>query len=271
MPRVRVLAAAAAVLLGTAVAPARAATPPGRIVVSGNGTRYVDVTFRTPVALHLEGTSRVTAAFTGDYAGLAVETGDAAHELVGGAVLVRGRFDSRSPERYLFRLRQVTYLSLAPGRYRLVLLSDGNAEVSVSAEGVAGTRRYVARGSVRGVAASRTDVTVPVEVDPGAGIAAVPVTQPRRGILLVGLATTSHVAPGWGVHVQRFCVSRDDLETSCVTGTPNPTVDGVSVVQTIFDPQRLPHGDYTASATAFGADPAGAGARVLFTLSLPTG
>src|SRR5687767_5016085 len=93
--RARVVSLSAVLAVIAAFAsPSDAAADP-RLVLSGSGYRYIDVTLRRETVLDffnfLGDHKAMTASYRGDFAGFAVETGDARHRVIGGAVLVRGR------------------------------------------------------------------------------------------------------------------------------------------------------------------------------------
>ena len=178
-------------------APSSASAATHRLVVSGTGLVYSDITVRQRTTLSWDNFETphdaMTATFTGDYAGVVVQSGDAQHEVLGGAVLVRGR-RVRMDGGYLDPVSVVdpvgTSLTLPPGRYRILLVSDGRAVVRMRMS-AGRAMRVTATRRASGVAARRYGLADLLPVDPvAAGTTRVPFVLNPRG-LAVGSFFTS--------------------------------------------------------------------------------
>ncbi|MDQ3914274.1 MAG: hypothetical protein M3285_04560 [Actinomycetota bacterium] len=109
------------------------------IVLVGGRTTYVDVTFDGPVTVREIGTQ---IAYKGSYAGWLIhavgERFDREGETVAGGFLIRGLLPSHYPQDPI-DFGPVVNPTLDPGRYRLYLLADGFARVTIPADGLGKT------------------------------------------------------------------------------------------------------------------------------------
>lgn len=186
--RLRVGAAAACLLSGVCTVPAGAAAE-RRLVVTGAGIAFGDVLVREATTLSWDNFSgdhrAITATYSGDYAGFVVQSANA-RSLLGGGILVRGRtvrIGGGWADPVTLVDDAATSLRLAPGRYRVVLISDGPAAVRVR---VTKGRSLTVRASRRaaGITATRLDLDDLVPVGPVAvGNTRVPFTLTARGLV----------------------------------------------------------------------------------------
>ena len=138
---VRRVAWLSALLLGLLAAPAPAAERD--LLLVGDGTGAVEITLRAPASLDLDA---MTFRTTGQVAGLAIM--DARGELVAASVNVRRWVEgaARPPDPVATTPPGPT--SLPAGRYRLVLVTDGPAQVRVRVPATGGLARTL-RASAR--------------------------------------------------------------------------------------------------------------------------
>jgi hypothetical protein len=274
--RVRIAAVAAVAALVAPAGPAAQAAPPaGRLVFSGSGHRYADVTIRSRIVLSLrngtDAPDNVAATYGGAYAGIAVQ--DAAHHLLGGVVLVRGWTRPKtgtSPEYALGpTVLPPLSLTLNPGRYRLLLIADGAADVAIRTAG--GSLRVTAGRAATGIVAQRTEVaTTGPARQVSAGTSRLDVTQSPQGLLVVGLFSAVRVGVA---QVASYCIrAQSDSQTPCV-GTGHETGPGQDSAITTEDwlrNDRLAPGRYAVDFTDTTIDAAPL-SRVAFTLTFASG
>ena len=109
------------------------------IVLVGRRTAYLDVTFDAPVTVREIGTK---IAYKGSYAGWLIhavgESFDRQGETVAGGFVIKGLLPSHYPQDPL-EFGPVVNPTLDPGRYRLYLLTDGVARVTIPADGLGRT------------------------------------------------------------------------------------------------------------------------------------
>lgn len=184
-PPVRRAAWLSAVLLGLLAAPAPAAE--GDLLLLGNGTGAVEITLTTPAELDLRA---MTFRTTGQVAGLAIM--DRRGELVAATVNVRRWVEGAARPPEPVATTPPGPLTLPKGRYRLVLVTDGPAEVRVrvpATGGLARTLRAAARVPAR---AELVDLReVPLDAH-----ARLPLALRRGGAAIAVLheRSTAHVA-----------------------------------------------------------------------------
>lgn len=150
-------------VLGSGIMPAHAAET--NLVVSGRRTAYVDVTFDRPVTLR-DLHAKIT--YRGSYAGWLIHKAGKPFSL--GDNDVAGSFVMRNlaPPEFRGRREMINGLgdesnrTLEPGRYRLYLITDGVARVSVPAEGLSRTMVFEPKQRTRSFADAEK---LPLQVD----------------------------------------------------------------------------------------------------------
>jgi hypothetical protein len=255
----RVAVTCLAATLGLLGSPgARAAEQAGRITLSGTGSRYAEVTLRARTVLFFDNFfdnhDALTTETSGDYAGFVVETADRTHRVLGGAVLVRG-FRTRVGDGWPseLTLTNTAEITLAPGRYRFVLLADRSATVRIrTKQGVKGTlalRAMRAVGGVRALRAAASDNAVPGRA--GVGMTRVPLPRPESGLSVAAF----FISVGAGPDYLEACVRMpSDPMTPCGDGGSSVGREG-STMATMYHTSESLRGDRVVDWTDAVAGP----------------
>jgi hypothetical protein len=261
MVRLSRAVAAGAILLATVARPV-AAAPPTYVTISGGAMSYADVTFHRRTDLWFENVSgdhdQLTVAGGHDYAGVVVQTGDAAHHLVGGGVLVRGMRTRTAPDYpWSFPVSQAQALTLQPGRYRLVVVADAPATVRVRSRfGLPRSLALRASGHVGGIHAHRADMATMLPPVVAADTSRAPFHMYQGGYVTSGFFESDAATV---VAAKALCVRRPaDPATPCDDGyfVDPVSLGSTSMVSYGFHPGDLAPGDYAFDFTSFvvGAD-----------------
>ncbi len=250
----RVLGLLLVALLGVGVIPDASAAAPPALVLRGSRSASADLTLSASTTLEVGGFDRshaMRASMRGSYAGFVVQRTDGS--VVVGGVVVRGFELSGTPVPLVFGGGNES-VRIPRGRYRVTLLTDGAAQITIPAPGL---RRSTVLSPTRAASSSGTVLTSPFPP-------LVPASDMRRPVV-VGAGSTTVLAS-----MQRYAVSvadRFDIclatrGTTCATGSAGggsgvEVTGGVgsttSITGLYFYPGDIPPGAYDAVFSTVGA------------------
>lgn len=226
------------------------AAPTGRLVITGNGMRYADIVLSSRTSLVFDNgdaPGSFGATYRGDYAGFALATGDASNRILAGALLVRGWVSPIVPSYRVGAVIGRSRLTVAPGRYRVYLFSDGPAEVSVLASsGLPKALRVSAVKPAAGMSATRVDVPGTFPAGGGYGTASVPIAQTARGLVTVAAYSSGEK---YTASDTAFCIRSSEAPSPCLEGDggmgASAPSDGGAWTNWTYTPNEISPGRYT--------------------------